>query len=206
MVNSDLLALKFVNREDLRSYEAPQQGVYKHVVGKRAQWLLRVDVPNIADHVYSFDAFDTKSQGFGGSWLYFTVKENMALMGVKGPWHSNAGGLLRDTGLDVRDLHLTRVTIHEMVMEPHTGPGYERQEDGRLEWKELTRDIPVRGEILYEEKEPALGIFMRGDRIAHAYAKATGKSVFCTSESPGGSSSKLIGPDTQMHPMAEAYE
>jgi hypothetical protein len=198
---------KTVLREELKDYEAPQQGVYRYVVGKNAHWLVRVDVPNIGDHLYSFDPMSSKSQGFGGSWLYFVMQERMALAAVKGPWHSNAGGLLRDAGVDVRDLHLTRVTLYEMVMEPYTGPGYERQPDGRLEWKrELTRDIPVHGPVIYEEKEPALGIFMRGDRIAHAYANATNKSVFCDSESAGGGSKKLIHPGQEMHVMAANNE
>lgn len=186
---------------------ASRPQVWKAIRGKSRNciYLVPVDILNVADHVH-VDPLDEKSQGYGGSVLSFQLEDG-TMHYAKGPWHGGTMSLLKDVGLDVRDLHATAVTLYEVVMEPYTGKRYEdNPETGRKEYVTATWDIPARGKVLYEEKEPVLGMFMRGDRIGHAYANATGKPVFVDVESAGGGSKKMISPGQEMHPMAANYE
>ena len=57
-----------------------------------------------------------------------------------------------------------------------------------------------------EREFSVLGMFMRGERAAHAYVNATGKSVFIGSESASGGSSHFVSPGDEMHIMAKNYE
>lgn len=194
----------------MRKYETglfkrPEEMIFRkiEVEGKTRTYYLMVSRPNIADSIY-VDPHDPNSRGFGGSLLQFTLEDG-TVDEVKGPWHTGANALLNDTGMDIRDLHATQVTIWSTKPGIWRGKGYETV-DGKLVWTDVEREIFEKDEILYHEEVPALGIFMRGERIAHAYAKATGKTVYLRSESSGGSSEHQVGPDSKMHPMAERHE
>jgi hypothetical protein len=167
-------------------------------------YIIPTDVLNIADHVH-VDTHDPKSDGYGGRTLEFEL-ENGEIYMAKGPWHSS-GSVLLDVGLDVRDLHMTMLTLWSTKKEEVTHKGYITDEEtGKLTWTDVTRTIDVKDEIIYEEKLPVLGMFMRGERVAAAYAKATGKTIYYRSESYGGASQQLITPEHKLHPMAERYE
>ena len=140
-------------------------------------WLV-ADQPNMADHVY-YCAFDPKSQGFGGSTLTFQLVDGDSI-DLQGPWHGNADSLFEDTGIDIRDTRLTYVVIAR-----------ERTHDEH--WRSVLKDI------LYEDKEPTMGIFHRGEVIAKEIANGIGHPVILYSESQGGSSEGPVRPDGEAH-------
>jgi len=148
--------------------------VYRLIPCKRGNWLMAVNVPNPAAFVYFDDPKDLKSQGFGGRVIRFLL-ESEEVYEAKGPWHGNADSMFKDTGVDVRDKHLTRVVISE-------GRGLD----------EKYRTV-LKG-VLYEEKEPLLGRFERGRKLGEGVADGLGRMVFVYSEGPGGSSNGPVYP------------
>lgn len=200
----------------MSKYELPlfrdKAQVYRLVPAGKDNWLVPVDILNVADslHVHRTDERSTQRsmQGYGGSTLEFQLEDGSIYM-AKGPWHSSARGLLKDTGIDVTDLHATMVTLWAVEDRPVTFKKHVPASDGsgRLEYKEVTEPRPCKIDPpIYEEKVPALGMFMRGERIAHAYANATGNRVYVRSESYGGGSEHLVSPGDEMHIMARNYE
>jgi hypothetical protein len=118
------------------------------------------------------DTHDPKSRGYGGGMLEFELEDGTTYA-VKGPWHSS--GVFDDTGVLIADLHLTRLTIRE------------NDKDGK---------------ILYEEKEPVLGPFMRGERIGQQLANIMNKELYIIRESEGGGSMHTAYPGKMPHVMA----
>jgi len=50
-------------------------------------------------------------------------------------------------------------------------------------------------DVLYEDTEPTVGEFGRGKKIAKEFANKLGKTVYCYSQSQGGSSDGPVEPD-----------
>lgn len=149
---------------------------YTAIEGESGRIWLVADQPNAADNVYVSDPCP-KSQGFAGRILTFKLKDGF--IRLQGPWHSNSDSLLADTGLDIRDQHLTFVVISK---EREMGEHFEAIMKG----------------ILYIDPEPMLGSFKRGELAAKRFANSTGQPVWCYSESQGGSSGpNLVSPDEE---------
>ena len=155
---------------------------YRRIKGKSGKtWLVSL-VPEAAAKLYvTNNPGNTTGKGggygFGGAIISFTCDDGEQF-DAHGPWHSNAESLFDDTGLDVRHLHLTRVTVCE-----------------RREFEEGSYKSVPAGEIYYREEVPAMGTFHRGKGIAQALADLYGKTVMLLSESNGGSSFGPVAPN-----------
>lgn len=117
-----------------------------------------------------------ESQGYGGSTLTFTLEDGSTI-DLKGPWHSNAGNLYEDTGLDIRDKHATRVFIAEAI-EYVEGDYY-----------------PMLSGILHEDLDFQEGSFDRGTDIAKDFANKLNKPVYYYVQTGGGSHSGWQKPE-----------
>lgn len=140
-------------------------------------YIVKTTVINPAGHIHVTDKNPSGPQafrGYGGSMLRFELEDG-TVREVKGPWHTNSAAFLAETGILITDLHLTRLTI---------------------------RDNDHNGKILYEEKEPVLGPFMRGERIVQQLANLLERPLYCERESEGGSSKHTCFPDKKPHTMA----
>lgn len=139
-------------------------GTFRLVPGETQTWLVRCDVPNMGDHIYVTDPEPGAMRGFGGRQLIFALEQG-GVYSADGPWHSNGNALFKDTGLDIRDLHMTRVVL-------------------------TAQD----GTVIYHEDEPLLGPFDRGEQLARALARVRREPVQVYSSNAGGSSTKWIKP------------
>lgn len=155
--------------------------VYRKIEGKSGKtWLVSL-IPEAASKLYVTNNVENTTgkgggYGFGGASISFTIDDGSEFE-AHGPWHSNAEALFDDTGLDIRHLHLTRVTVCE-----------------KREFVEGSfKSVPA-GEIYYQEEVPAMGTFHRGQGIAQAIADLYGKPVMLLSESSGGSSFGPVKP------------
>ncbi len=135
-------------------------------------WLV-ADQPNMGDNVY-FCSFDPRSQGFGGATLHFELVDGSSI-DLPAPWHGNTDSLYHDTGIDIRDTHLTFVVVAR-----------DREHQG---WQCTYKDV------LYMDKEPMVGDFDRGEAIAKEWANKLGVPVMCYRQSAGGSSDGPVNPD-----------
>lgn len=148
-------------------YEA-QERAYEKLECQRGVWLI-AQQPNSADNVYFDNPRDTTSDGFGGATLSFKLTDG-SVYKAKGPWHSNSESLLRDTGRDLRDTHLTFVVI-----------GKDRRYD---------RPNAVITDVVYKDEIPTLGRFDRYKEIIAGLPK--GRYAYYTKTS-GGSSHGFVG-------------
>jgi hypothetical protein len=156
------------------SYEAEIRK-YKMYMGKSGRrWLVAIQ-PNEADDIYVEGG--PNSNGFAGRTLNFTL-EGGEVVSLKGPWHSSSGSLFGDTGVDIRDKHLTFTVI-----------GLDRTHTEDRSYRTIIKDI------IYQDKEPVIGEYYRGTKIAMKLAKELNKPVMCYSKSTGGGSSGLVYPD-----------
>jgi hypothetical protein len=147
---------------------------HKLIRGFNNTWIVRL-TPGAAAHIHVNDNEPTGPfRGYGGSILQFEMEDG-SIYEIKGPWHTNADALFKDTGLLITDLHMTRVVI---------------------------RDGYPDSKVIYEEEKPVLGPFMRGERIAHQLADLMERRLFVSSYSEGGSSSHTVHPHTEPHVMA----
>jgi hypothetical protein len=166
LYHNEATGLSFCEACDLlfQGGEPNMRGTWRQVLGLQNLWLIRTDVPNPADHIHMADTDPSPVfKGYGGSELRFETEHGT--LSLKGPWHSNSKALLKDTGLDLTNLHLTQVTI-------------------------TTAD----GGTIYDEDKPALGPFDRGDIVAEALSTALACGpvrVLC--QSNGGSMSRVVG-------------
>jgi len=131
----------------------------------KQRWFWPINDPEPGAHVH-FDPNDPTSKGYGGSTLDFHM-ETRETISVKGPWHGNTDSMFRDTGIDLRDQHLTLVILS----------------------KEIGGDFrnPEMVDVIYHEDKPVLGRFDRYKDIIQAHPEAN----YYYMESHGGSS---IGP------------
>lgn len=144
--------------------ESRQYTLFK---GKSGRIWLVADQPNAADNIYVSDP-KRGSEGFAGRVITFKLGGGSSIS-LQGPWHSNSESLLDDTGVDIRDQHLTFVVISR---EREIGEHYE----------------PIMKDILHIDSKPTIGSFQRGGHMAQRFAKKLGGPIWCYSESTGGSS------------------
>jgi len=146
---------------------------YIPLITKEGYLWLVADQPNMGDNVY-FCSFDPKSDGFGGRTLHFELVDGTSI-DLPGPWHGNTDSLFHDTGIDIRDTHLTFVVVAK-----------DRKHEG---WQCTYTDV------LYKDDEPKVGLFDRGEAIAKEWANKLKQPVMCYRQSQGGSSDGPVYPD-----------
>jgi hypothetical protein len=157
------------------SYETEIRRYYPIIDDEGAIWLI-ADQSNMADNIYYCD-FDPRSQGFAGRTLHFVLVDGTEI-DLPAPWHANSESLMRRTGIDIRDTHLTYVVIAE-----------NRGVDDSYN--------TIYYDVLYEDKEPVLGYFDRGAHIARRLANLLDKTLYCYQESAGGSSNSPVHPNRE---------
>lgn len=149
---------------------------YRKLIGKSGlTWLVSTS-PNGGDEVYvEGSPSDGYFKGFGGATLTFKLEDGTTI-DLKGPWKSNTGALLADTGYDATATHLTFVVVAKSREYPWDA------------YRVVMRDV------LYKDTEWTTGEFNRGDEIAQRIADETGEIVMLYSESQGGSSCGQVKP------------
>jgi hypothetical protein len=146
---------------------------YEVVKGKSGRrWLYSAaakDIPDQASHIYVEGG--PGSQGFGGRTISFQLLSGEKL-DLVGPWTSNADALFKDTGVDLRNKHLTWgfVAKHRV---------YEKDNHGTL--------VPVFKCILHYDLVPQTGTFNRITDHAKTFSELTKRRVAYYSQSFGGS-------------------
>jgi len=144
--------------------------------GKGCVWLWDIKTLSPGSHIFYHDPQDTKSQGYGGGTLVFHIRKTGEEYMAKGPWHSNADAFFDNTGIDLRDKHLTFGAIGK----------------GR---KQTDTYQTVITDVVFIDKEPTLGAHTRISTIAQELANASGEPRFYYYESSGGSSCGPVMPD-----------
>ena len=146
---------------------------YERIDGKRAVWLVAMDVENRGDYVYSHRPEDKNSDGFGGARLSFTLTDGSEYT-AKGPWHSNADSCYEDTGRDFRAMYKTYVVL---------GTGRESNDPPRDYRTRIT------GVVYRDPDGGVVGRFDRHKDVAEKYSEA----LYYYMASEGGSSCGTIG-------------
>jgi len=159
-----------------------QSRKYHKAMGKSGAVWLYADQPNAGDNIYSHKhdpQWRTRSpsfSGFGGATLKFPLVDG-TVYEARAPWHSNAVAMLADTGIDLRQTHLTFVAIGKGV-------------------KRVPRSMHgIVTDVLYKDDKPSIGYFKRGDYLAAKLAKEHNCEVFVFVQSQGGSSSGFRNPN-----------
>ncbi len=152
--------------------------IFKKVQGKSGKtWFIAIQ-KNPADNIYVFNPNDKGKvmRGFGGRKMRFKLEDG-TIEEVDAPWHSNSDALFDDTGIDVKNMHLTKVVL--------CLGGVEYQ--GGHSWKMRN--------VIYKENEHKLGSFNRGEELAQEYANKLGKRVYYWIESMGGARGHFKDPE-----------
>jgi hypothetical protein len=150
--------------------------VYRKVVGKRGVWLYPTNSDTPGEQVHFHDPTDTKSDGYGGSTLTFTLEDG-STYAAKGPWHSNTDALYDDTGVDIRNTFRTFGCVAKKRISLPLRPGVSRNSS---HWR-------FEG-VLYADTAPQIGDFNRIHDLAKEWAGKLGHPVAYYQESNGGSS------------------
>jgi len=137
-------------------------------------WLI-ADTLEPADKIYVGYPYDTKSEGFAGRWLTFKLTNGEEIK-LQGPWHSNSDSLYKSTGYDIRDRYKTFVVIGKKIY--YGGYGKDEMSD-----------------IVYIDKQPTIGYYNRGDKLAKELANELKEPVYLHCKSNGGSHSCWVYPD-----------
>ena len=152
------------------SHEAETRRYHK-VIGKSGKTWLYADQENPADNLYVEG--EKGNDGFSGRTLVFKLVDG-GKVELKGPWHANSGAFFQDTGIDTMNKYLTYAVV-----------GLGR---GGV-YKSYIKDV------IYKDKEPAVGEFNRGQKIAQSLANKVGGQVYCFVKTSGGSSCEAICPE-----------
>jgi len=158
-----------------------QSRKYHKAVGKSGAVWLYADQPNAGDNVYShtpnpnWRTMRASFAGFGGAVLKFPLVDG-TVYEARAPWHSNAVAMFTDTGIDLRQTHLTLVVIGKGV----------RRVSGSLHG--------IITDVLYKDLKPLVGYFKRGDYLADKLANELDTEVFLFVSSQGGSSAGFRQP------------
>jgi len=146
-----------------------KEHTHKKYIGKSGRTWIVANVENAGADIHVSDP-NPNSQGYGGSSLKFLLEDG-SFEELQGPWHANSDALYADTGVDVRDKHLTIGVISK------------NRKDGFLIG------------ILYLETVPELGVFDRTNKIAQKLANMHKKTLYLYCRSSGGSSCGPIEPE-----------
>lgn len=158
------------------SYEA-ERNIYRKLKGKSGYtWLVKVG-RQAADHVYVEGG--PNSRGFGGRTLKFELEDG-SFLELKGPWHTTANALFKDTGHDVRDTHLTFVVIGK-------GRGGTSDQDCRT----------IIHDVVYKDEAPAEGPWNRGEILAKKLANEMGVTLHFCIEGDSGGLTSWADPDSK---------
>lgn len=145
-------------------------------------WLIPTNVPNPGDFIHYWNPNEKPTrptlQGYGGRTLKFVLEDGI-IFECSGPWHSNSDSLYENTGIDLRDKHMTFVVISK------------EEEFDSVEMNTIMLDV------LYIDNEPNIGNFNRGEILAKDFANKIGKTVHLYSQSKGGSYCGSICPDKE---------
>lgn len=128
---------------------------FKRVFGMDRIWFIPAGIPNPGDYIHV--EINENHEGYGGRMIKFKDIDGHTWE-VWGPWASNTDSLYLDTGIDLRDAHLTYGIIT----------------DGD-------------SEILYQDDAPVVGKFNRIEFLAEEIATRIGKQVMFKFWSTGGS-------------------
>jgi hypothetical protein len=150
-------------------------------------WLIPINVPNVGDwlHFAPTSTDQAKSEGYGGATLSFKL-DNGSEIKVRGPWHGNSKSLWSDTGIDVRDLHYTRVAIGLT----------------RVGWPECRDVVGGLEEALHIDATAVLGDFDRHKALAQQLANLYAKQVYVIAASSGGGQGSHVKPNMSYYACA----
>lgn len=156
-----------------------EKRTYKIYMGKSGRtWLVAIQ-ENQADNIYVSGG--KHSQGYGGRTLTFHLEPGGGKAALVGPWHSNSGALLADTGIDVTDRYLTFGVI---------GLGREYGTVGMG-----LHPITIK-DVVLKDTEWTLGTYDRIEVLAQELANELGTSVVYFVKSKGGTHSGFTKPKT----------
>lgn len=156
--------------------EEAQSNTYKIALGKTGKiWLY-----STGDNIYAQGG--PKSDGFGGATLEFKLANGCDSIKLKGPWHTNSESFYRDTGIDIRDQHLTIGVI---------GRGRSHN-NGRS----------VIDDIIWFDPEPIYGLYNRVQDLATKLSDERGECLYYHMQSKGGGS---CGPVNYNKYTTQAY-
>jgi hypothetical protein len=157
----------------MRSGLGEQQSIdlyelHAQVVGPTViqNWLFPAGIDNRAEHIYT-DNPNKKEEGFGGRTMQFPLG-NGRTYEATGPWHSNAFGLLRATGIDLRREYYTQGCV---ALNRHQNM---KNSDQRF------------GYVLISDDEPVLGMYSRIKCIAKLLAQYIDVPVYYYSDGSSG--------------------
>lgn len=153
-------------------------------VGKSGRRWLVARQKNAADNVYVEGG--KGSQGFGGRKIPFKLADGSVLELV-GPWHSHAGALRADTGVDVTDRHHTQVILIAGSRYREEG----KNQNGFPNLRDGYKDV-------YVYRENVLGEFSGGrefKQMAKDLATQLGHTVYLYTQTYGGSSCSPVDPE-----------
>lgn len=151
--------------------------VYDHHIGKSGQHWFVATGNDRGGKCYVWDPRDRDSRGFAGRTLTFRLSDGTTMV-VKGPWHSNSDALFADTGVDVRNEHVTWGCIGLNRV-------YRRNNAGD--------SIGYITEVVYFDPTPMVGPFNRVDDYAIYLQKTTRAHLYVFSMSVGGSHHGPVG-------------
>jgi len=155
------------------------KNVYTKHIGKSGDiWLVK-EGKFAADNIYVSGG--PGSKGFGGATLEFQLVDG-TVEKLVGPWHCNAGDLFKDTGVDVRNKHSSRVIIAKDM----------QYEDNYMNRK-------VFKDVIVLEEEFVEGSFDRREmyELAQKHANELGQKLYIFKETGGGSCGEWIKPNNQ---------
>ena len=147
--------------------------IYRKIIGKSGcTWLVPIG-KFAADNIQVSDG--KPGNGYYGHTMVFNLEDGSTAEFI-GLWHTNSDALFKDTGLDIRNKHATKVIIAE-VAEYAKG-------DHR----------PTLSGIVYEDKDFEEGTFNRGTDLAEIFADKLNKPVYYYVMTGGGAHSGWKSP------------
>ncbi len=163
------------------SHEAEKRQYHKHV-GKSGETWLVADQQDCGSNIYVSDPNPPQNSswaGFGGRTLHFDLVGGDTI-DLTAPWSSNSEALFHDTGVDVRDRHMTYGAIG---LKRSYGPG---------SYGSTTIE-----DVIYADEEPMIGTFDRIGDMAQVLANERQVTLYYYKQSFGGSTSSQVKPELQ---------
>jgi hypothetical protein len=158
--------------EVISGFAEAERYEYVKVVGKSGRaWFYPSELDNCADYIYCTDSADWNKagSGFGGASIPLQMRDGTRFE-LKGGWHSNDEAFLEDTGIDIRDKHMTFVIVAK-----------DRADGAMID-------------VVYYDEAPQIGLFNRAEKTALNMAKEINEPLYYFSRSAGGSISARVYP------------